>query len=61
MTAMRGGLDMRGTASFLNRFWKDQSGATVSEVIVILAIVGTLVVGTNILMEGSISQVHLDR
>ncbi len=39
---------MRGTVSFLNRFWKDQSGATVSEVFVILAIVGTLVVGTKI-------------
>ena len=51
---------MRGTARFLKRFWKDQSGATVSEVIVILAFVGTLLVGTLILVEGSISQAMKD-
>ncbi len=47
---------MRGTVSFLYRLWKDHSGAMVSEVVVILAIVGTLLVGTLILVEGSFSQ-----
>ncbi len=57
MTAIRGGLDMRGTVSFLHRFWEDQSGAIPSEVVIVLAIVGTCLVGTLILVEGSISLV----
>ncbi len=48
---------MRGTASFLKRFWADQSGATPPEVVIVLAIVGTLLVSTLILVEGSISLV----
>ncbi len=47
---------MRGTASFLKRFWADQSGATPPEVVIVLAIFGTWLVGTLILVEGSFSQ-----
>ncbi len=46
---------MRGKVSFLYRLWKDHSGATPSEVVIVLAIFGTWLVGTLILVEGSIS------
>ena len=46
---------MRGTVSFLHRFWADQSGATPPEVVIVLAIAGTWLVGTLILVEGSIA------
>ena len=36
------GLDMRGTTSFLKRFWKDQNGATAPEVAITIAIFGVL-------------------
>ncbi len=48
---------MTGTVSFLHRFWADQSGSTPSEVVIVLAIVGTCLVGTLILVESSISLV----
>jgi hypothetical protein len=36
-----GGLDMRKTVSFLNRFWNDESGAAAAEYVIILAIIGS--------------------
>ncbi len=42
MTAARGGLDMRKTASFLYRLWKDHSGASAPEVAIMIAIFGVL-------------------
>ncbi len=32
---------MTFTASFLKRFWKDQSGGTLPEIVVFLALIGT--------------------
>ena len=46
---------MRGTISFLNRFWGDQSGATLPEIVIVVTIIGVALVGTLILVEGSIS------
>ncbi len=40
---------MRGTASFLKRFWKDQGGGTLSDVVIVLAMVGAGLVGIIIL------------
>ena len=52
---------MRGTASFLTRFWKDQSGAAPAEVIIIVTLIAVALVGASILVKSSISQVHIDR
>ncbi len=49
MTAARGGLDMRRTASFLKRFWKGQGGGTLSDVVIVLAMVGAGLAGIIIL------------
>ena len=57
MTAIRGGLDMRGKASFLYRLWKDHSGATPIESVITLVIFGAVLTGAMILVEDSISLV----
>ena len=44
------------TASFLKRFWKDQSGATLSEIVIIVALIGVALAGAAILLSGSIAQ-----
>ena len=49
------------TASFLNRFWRDQSGGTLPEIIIIVTIIGAGLAGAAILVEDSISQVHISR
>ena len=52
---------MGKTATYLKRFWTDQSGGTLAPVILIVAIIGTAVAAGNILVEGAISQVHISR
>ncbi len=52
MTAVRGGLDMRGTVSFLKRFLKGQSGATPPEVAITIAIIGVILAGIVIKASG---------
>jgi hypothetical protein len=47
-----GGLDMRGTTSFLKRFWEDHSGATPQEVAITIAIFGVLLARTVIKASG---------
>ncbi len=49
------------TASFLKRFWKDQSGMTTIQALVIVAIIGVGLAGAAILVKSSISQVHVSR
>jgi Flp pilus assembly pilin Flp len=44
------------TASFLKRFWKDQSGMTTIQALVIVAIIGVGLAGAAILVKGSITQ-----
>ncbi len=46
------GLDMRGTTSFLKRFWEDHSGATPQEVAITIAIFGVLLARTVIKASG---------
>ncbi len=57
MTAVRGGLDMRKTATYLRRLWKDHSGATTFESVISLLIFGAVLTGVMILVEDSISLV----
>ncbi len=49
------------TASFLKRFWKDQSGSTLPEIVIIVTIIGVGLAGAAILVKNSISQVHISR
>ncbi len=49
------------TASFLKRFWKDQNGAALSEIVIILVIIGVGLTAAAILVKSSISQVHVSR
>ncbi len=51
MTAIRGGLDMRGTASFLSRFWKNNSGASAPEVAIMIAFAAVIV--ANIVIKAN--------
>ena len=46
------------TASFLKRFWMDQSGAGAGtgDAIIIIALIVVALVGTVILMEDAVSQ-----
>ncbi len=44
------------TASFLKRFWKDQSGMTTIQALVIVAIIGVGLAGAAFLVKGSITQ-----
>ncbi len=60
MTAVRGGLDMRKTATYLRRFWTDQSGATPAEAAIMVAIVGAILAATVIKVSEPSSQVYLD-
>ncbi len=50
-----GGLDMRKTVSFLNRFWSDESGAAAAEYVIILAIIGSALAFAIILLSGAIA------
>ncbi len=50
-----GGLDMRKTVSFLNRFWNDESGAAAAEYVIILAIIGSALAFAIILLSGAIA------
>ncbi len=43
---------MRGTASFLKRFWKDPGGATTLEIVIILAIIVVGLAGAVVLLDG---------
>ncbi len=47
---------MNTKVTFLNRSWKDQSGAGAPEIAIILAIIGLALAGATILLSGSISQ-----
>ncbi len=44
------------TTSFLKRLWKDQSGMTTIQALVIVAIIGVGLAGAAILMKDSVSQ-----
>ncbi len=44
------------TASFLKRFWKDQSGATLPEIVVFLALTGTALAVAMSQLGDSVSQ-----
>ena len=46
---------MRKTASFLNRFWNDESGAAAAEYVIILAIVGSALAAAILLLSGAIA------
>ncbi len=47
---------MRKTASFLNRFWNDESGAAAAEYVIILAIIGSALAVAIVLLSGAISK-----
>ena len=49
------------TGSFLKRFWKDQSGSTLPEIVIIVALIGVALAGSAILVKSSISQVYISR
>ncbi len=49
------------TASFVNRFWRDQSGAALSEIVIIVVLIGVGLAGAAILVKSSISQVYISR
>ncbi len=49
---------MRGTATFLKRFWTDQSGATPAEVAIVIAIIGAAVTAL-IINVNKLHQVHI--
>jgi pilus assembly protein Flp/PilA len=55
MTTARGGLDMRKTANFLNRFWDDQSGAAAAEYVIILAIIGAALTFAMLLLSDAVA------
>ncbi len=55
------GLRMQRTPSFLSRFWMDQSGGTLPEIVIIVTIIGAGLAGAAILVKTSISQVHISR
>ncbi len=40
---------MRGTAGFLKRFWKDQGGGTLGDVVFVMAMVGAGLVAIIVL------------
>ena len=46
---------MRGTPTYLKRFWKDRSGAGTVEVVIILAAFGAVLVSGMIIEKGSIA------
>ena len=48
---------MRGAASLANQFWGDQSGATLTEVVILLARVGVALAGIMILLGTAFPQI----
>ncbi len=46
---------MKEIASFLDRFWKDQGGASSAEYAVILAVVGAALVFSVVLLSGAVT------
>ncbi len=49
---------MRGTATFLKRFWTDQSGATPAEAAIVIAICGVAVAALTVKASG-MHDVHI--
>ncbi len=46
---------MRKTVSFLTRLWDDQSGAAAAEYVIILAIIGSALAVSMLLLSGAIA------
>ena len=55
MTSARMGLRVEETSIFWDRFWSDESGASSAEYAVILAVVGSALVFSVILLGGALA------
>ncbi len=55
MTSARMDLCVEKTSIFWGRFWSDQSGASAAEYVVILAVVGSAMVFSVILLGGAVA------